>query len=539
MAQPSNATVDQIGGINERIQGFPSDPPKDRIFEVTDVTSGMVTAIPRAKRPLGSSISIINGRIRDDWVGRRGGYPNYITKPNSNDIMELISFKGEENQDWVVRVANGSMHAASTTTGWTSLTGTAYSSFARTDSAQVLGDLYLANSSKKVLRVRLDNLTFAEIVDANAPTAKFITSFAERLIAAYIFDPASGVLPFGLRWSVNADPTDWTGLGSGRENLIQSPSDTGDEITGIFGFSNLMVILRERTIWHVTRQPFADAPFRFTAIITNQGCDMPHTAVQTSDEQGRLTGLLFADSRSNGIYQYTPGQRPQRISRNIDDQLFTGLTDPQLAKAAYDPENQEYHLGYPTDSANPEHLGSFRVFSAQNGSFVTDDGPTCTTIGVVGDVGTPTMIDDLTGFIDGLSGTIDSLSGVLRLPPIVLKGDTSGQSIKEDLDTAGSHTFTWESQNLGSVSLRRTVKLFTMAMSATASGSTTLEFSTDDGSTWTNIKTVSNPSSLSKLGFKKQISADRINWRLTTAAKEFRFTEWWIKLLEKRLKKLS
>ncbi|MEE8113334.1 MAG: hypothetical protein V3T23_03160 [Nitrososphaerales archaeon] len=537
MARPSSATVSEIKPRELDLRGYEEHPSTDGVIEAQSLLEGMITAIPRAKRPVGSSPSIINGRIRDDWVGRRGGNPNYITKPDSNAIIRMISFRGEENQDWIVRVSNGALHATPTTASWTSFSGTPYSFFSRTDYAQLLGNLYITNLTKKIIQIDFTNQSYAEISDSAAPKAKFITAFAERILAGYIQDPADGLLPFGLKWSVNSAPTTWTGTGSGSENLIQSPSDTGDEITGLFSYGNICVIFRERTIWHITRQPFAIAPFRFDAVITNQGCDMPYSIARVSDEQGKTTGFIFADNQTKGIFSYTPGSRPVRIAGgvNVEEQLFTTMTDPSMAVGAYDGRNQEYHIGLPISTTNIERLGKFWVVALKFNPvpIMSDDGPVCTSIDVVSDVGTPTMIDDLTGTIDALSGTIDELSAFVIQNPIVLKGDTAGQSTKEDLATKGTHTFTWTSQDLGSISKRRVLKILTIAMSASASGNTILQWSSDL-TTWTTIKTQADVSALVKIGFKRQVGSagDVIHWRVTSLATDFRMTEWWVRLME-------
>ena len=536
MARPTAASTDRLDALDERKQGFPFEDIPDGLIEVNDVTVGMASNLTRDKRPLGSSLSIVNGRSRENWVGRRGGYADYITKPDSNLVMKILGFNGTANDNWVIRVSVGGIHATATTTGWTALTGTAYTVFGRTTFAQMLNSMYLANTQKKIIKVDLEDLSFAEV--SEAPVCRFITPFADRLVAAYIHNPAVGLLPFGLAWSENADPLDWTGAGAGTENLIQSPSDEGDEITGIFGFGHVMIILRERSIWHATRQPFQTAPIRFTPIITGQGCDMPYTAVRTVDEAGKLTGIMFADHRTNGVFSYTPGSRPQRVTRLIEDILFEGIVDPLKAEATFDGRNQEYHFGYSTDSSNPHNMSKYRVFSQHSGAWTTDDSPTATTIGVVSDVGSPKVIDDLTGVIDDLSGVIDDLGGVLIQSPILIKCGTSGEVQDEDMAEAASHTFTWTSQNLGSVSRRRLVKIFQLLMSASASGDTILEWSRD-ASTWTNIKTISDPSSLSKIGSKRGFSGDNLYWRVTSKAKEFRFTEWWAKILEKGFKLLT
>ncbi len=536
MARLTASPAIKVEQPDEVKKGFPFEDLPDGLLEVLDVTSGIVTNLTRDRLPVGSSLSIINGRIRENWIGRRGGYADYITKPDSNLVMKIVGFNGIQNENWLVRVANGGIHATQTTTGWTALSGSAYSSFARVSSSQMLGSLYLASPEKKIIKIDFEDTSFAEV--SEAPIARFITPFADRLVAAYIYSTSDGVLPFGLAWSENADPIDWTGFGAGTENLIQHPSDTGDEITGIFGYGSVMIILRERSIWHATRQPFQTAPMQFIPIITNQGCDMPYTAVRTVDENGKLTGIMFADHRTNGVFSYTPGSRPQRLSRPIEDFLFTGIVNQQRAEAIYDARNQEFHLGYSTASATPFNMDTYRVFSQQTGGWTTDDSPTATTFGVISDIGAPTMIDGLTGFIDDLTGVIDDLSGVFIRDQILLKCGTAGEVQQESMSTAGSHVFTWTSQNIGAISRRRLLKVFQLLISATASGNTILQWSKDN-STWTTIKTIADVSSLSKIGSKKGVSGDNIYWRVTSLAKEFRMTEWWAKILERGLKHLT
>jgi len=76
MARPSSATVAEIKPRDQDLRGYEADISTDGLIEVPDLRAGMVTAIPRSQRPIGSAQSIINGRIRDNAVLRRGGYPN-------------------------------------------------------------------------------------------------------------------------------------------------------------------------------------------------------------------------------------------------------------------------------------------------------------------------------------------------------------------------------------------------------------------------------------------------------------------------------
>ena len=64
MARPTAASTGQLDALDERRQGFPFEDLPDGVIEVNDVTIGMASNLTRDKRPLGSSLSIVNGRSR-------------------------------------------------------------------------------------------------------------------------------------------------------------------------------------------------------------------------------------------------------------------------------------------------------------------------------------------------------------------------------------------------------------------------------------------------------------------------------------------
>ena len=403
--------------------------------------------------------------------------------------------------------------------------------------AQLLGSLYIANYTQKILKLDAEDSHINEVADA--PKARFIAPFADRVVAAYIDDTGGdGILPFGLRWCINSDPTDWSGLGSGSENLIQSPSDTGDQITGIFNYGNLLVLFRERSIWHVTRQPFALAPFRFDAIITNQGCDMPWSIAPISNEEGRPTGFLFGDSRTNGIFAYSPGQRPIRLpaSRRVEDQLFRGIVGPETVRGEYDPFFQEYHIGFPTDPDHPENLQKFWVVSLQNNSISLDEHPgqVWTSINAIQSTSRKLTIQELSGNIDFLIPFIDLLGVNPTLSRgFLVRGNLVGEALQEDEFEKGDHEFIWVSQNLSSATYRVGIKKLILAVSASSSGNVRIQWSRD-GVSWITLRREFDIRSMEKIVSKKgtSIKKGKMYWRVIAKATQFKMYEWWAKLKE-------
>src|SRR5690606_3317636 len=135
--------------------------------------------------------------------------------------------------------------------------------------------------------------------------ARFITNFGERIVAGYVGLKEGGWRPSGIAWPVNGNPRDWSGLGSGFEDLANQ--DIGDNISGLFGFEDQMVVLRRKSIVHATRLAFATAPFKFRTIISGVGCDLPYSGAKIPN------AIIFADQRTRGVFLYQPGARPQEI----------------------------------------------------------------------------------------------------------------------------------------------------------------------------------------------------------------------------------
>jgi hypothetical protein len=348
--------------------------------------------------------------------------------------------------------------------------------------------------------------------------------------------------------------------GAGTENLVTSPSDTGDEITGIFAFEQVMVIFRERSIWHATRQPFATAPFRFFPVTTEIGCDMPYTITRIAG------GIVWTDYRTRGIYYYRPGIQPIKLSDAIEDENFlSDLIWPEGAEAAYDPVQKEYILGYPTNAdvkltLNAWWIGNFEAWveNERAPGWTRDTGPPSPFISVVDDVGSQIMIDDLVGFIDAQNppptGVIDDYLVVEARDSIVLKGGpTTGindfhiyfydESSNFDPGiVATGPTMTLVTQDLVPTQGRRTLQEWWGKIEAV-----TDDFGGVPGSPSTTFQILidNKPpkdaksqlvAGLLKAGFKNNFSGDRMRIQIVCRAGGFRLYEWWAKVVDKSIK---
>lgn len=535
-----------------RFRGFGHEEMPEGVIEAPNLLSGIVTALPRDKTPITGGESIKNGRIRDDWCGRRGGLQEIVTKPDSDPVIHLVLFHLVTSPETViVRVTQNSVHVAYDDSGWVAFTGFTFDEDMQLEHAQILDRLYMVTLSFKLIKVDFQAQTYSQV--EGAPTARHVVAFAERLVVGNVRKKIGADRPTRIMWSGRLQPEEWDPIenpSAGEVDLSASPSDAGDEIAGLFAIGSELIILRERSIWRGSRLPFAENPFRFEQAVGDIGCDLPHTATKVSDEpiptqfQSQRGGnqIIFADQRTRSVWAYRPGLRPQRISRQIQDQLYEDLQSLIWAEGAYDPYNQEYHLGLALDSNNPTRISKVWVYSLQHGAWTFDEGHLYSSLAQAIRISDTTFIDELSGDIDSLSGDIDELSPVRLDKPDAVRGTPTGEVLQHDrtaiTDWDGTaFEFIFQTVNLGSTQARRQIQRY-MIWLETALGGTITGEQSKDNSTWRNSisKTLSGSGQMQKVGIRNQnITGDNLwlRWRTTDA--DAKFFSWWAKAIEKGL----
>lgn len=535
MVKPDGASIGKITPVDRRWRGVRFEPIPTQEIVVQSVTDGQWTSKSRDKLPAGSAKIARNARCRDYWIGRRPGTNTIIAKPDSNPVMKIITLHLPGDRKYLVRITDSTIHATRALNGWQAIAGSGLVGSSRITSTQFFDDLYIATAFAKIIKISVLENTFAEVTDA--PKAKFITSFADRIFAANIGPETIGATR--IQWSANALPEVWDPLeneGAGQENLVSSPSDTGDDITGIHALAQEMLILRERSIWIATRQPIVFAPIRFTPVSVNHGCDLPYSATKVEN------GVVWADFRTRGVWLFFPGALPIRISGPIDNELFTDLANLRWAEGAYDPFNREYHLGLAL--AEGQDITKVWIFNFDTKAWTHDDSPTVRTIGQNVGLDTLTMIDDLVGFIDGLNpspdGVIDDWAGSETLKTGIFKGISTGEVIIQSYDHANdwdgtAFEFEWQSQNIGGFQNRRTIQDLMATVEAPVTGTAVFAESKDEA-TWINDKTVTVTGAANEQRFglpRRQITGNELYWRVRTTAAQFRLLSWWVRVLDK------
>jgi hypothetical protein len=196
-------------------------------------------------------------------------------------------------------------------------------------------DTLLFSNNKDGL-IEYKPLTGALSVIPDGPNAKHLTTFADRVVAGV----ADG-LEYRTRWSVAKNSHDWTGTGSGFEDLLSTPGGQVDQVMGTFPVSDTTALMvRTGSIYQVTRTGDPDAPFRFEILYSNLGSRSRHS-IDTIPG-----GIIFFGT--DDVYILT-GTEIQAIGQLVKDRQFSETVDLQLVRGVFRPKLKEYWLSLGAD----------------------------------------------------------------------------------------------------------------------------------------------------------------------------------------------
>lgn len=369
----------------------------------SNLAGGMVTNLNPANLQLNQFVLAKNVRFFDDRMQRRDGSTLFTpAKPDSNKIMNFISFARNDGSVKLLRFTPSSIEAASATF-WSSVTGDPLAG-QDTDRFQVIvidDRCFFTNNGVNVIQeINTNNNTYAPL--GNAPEYRFITGFGDRIVGANRLGLT--INPVEIGWSGNINYDEWDPLvdnTAGFTPLVDSPSDLSDFIQGVYSFSNVMVIPRERSVWEATKKGIASDPFQFTAKIPGVGTDAPWSITKIPG------GLAWLDTRTRDVYIYGLDGSLTPIGEPIRDAIINTITDPKKVIGSYNQQRKELSLLLLNDNSNNVRVWTYSFIPKcwwydeyVNLSFISDLDFLSSTI----------TINDLVGTIDELVGTIDDLS---------------------------------------------------------------------------------------------------------------------------------
>lgn len=402
---------------------------------------------------------------------------------------------------WVTVAANvftGGVHDYFSFTGWGS-------------------ELLMTNGVDKIFFVNSE--TGANGFITQSFPAKHIQSFGNRVVATNVKEPG-GQKPFRVRWCVKNNNRDWTGDGSGFEDLFAAPGGRVDIAHGCYPITDdTAYIVRSETFWHMSLTGLVLAPFRFTRLMSAEAGMMARRSVVSTPD-----GLIGV-AEENVMMLTSAGLKP--IGDEIREILIPSISDIDAAVGFYDKRRNEYRLAV----GNTVWRRNFRTPGWTKDVYPHD----IRYIARVKLEQAGLVINDLTGFIDGLStayppGFIDSLTQSLggidaiffilfdsSASIIVHEDPSSTQDVNIDEDLVDPEIIaTTALLQAGSVLDKTKPIELQVEYEAEVMQDLIFEYSIDAGTTWSTFstKTVNSTTGPAVLAVRKTITGHNIQLRL-------------------------
>lgn len=165
----------------------------------------------------------------------------------------------------------------------------------------------------------------------DGPNALHLSTFGGRVLAS-----AADGEPGRLQWSAKNNSRDWTGIGSGFEDLLSTPGGKVDALMGVWPITDdFALMVRSDSVWQVSQTGDPDAPFRFGRLHANVGSRSRHSV----DVIPGGVVMLGTDD----IWIITDSQVAS-IGQLIKDRVFLENADVTEARGLYRPDTKEYWL---------------------------------------------------------------------------------------------------------------------------------------------------------------------------------------------------
>lgn len=500
----------------------PPDLPSEKWVEA-QVNKGMITMLDPADIPLGSMQVLKNATVRFDRTARRPGSTLLLPiKPNGDPVMKLAAIKKKDGTAYTVRFTPTNLYNRGISS-WTALTGTLTGTQRDRIQTAVVGDelIFANNGADYIQKIDFTLASFGRL--GNASKYRYLTGFFNRAVGAARRD-ANEV---EVGWSGDGNLTQWDSSvdeTAGSSPIMESPADLSDFITGLFSWTNIGVLLRERSLWTIQKQAVPQNPFFFASSIPGIGCDSPYSAQVTQ------TAISFLDRRTGTAYSWSPGSWPEPIGRPVQKDILSNVDDPQTIFSSYDSLTNEYSICIPQVGSKYVNVWTFNrdskawAFNIYYALTSLDDADLATagiTIDQLGDVP-----------IDDLLGTIDSLSPTAKIISTRVYGRDDGSigqiDVNTDVDAPQTDWPVGYPYETEMVSKKFTIPETDIYIAeirieyeSTRGGTFKLEYSKDGGaksSSWKFAKEVT-PTVLGEgrlLIFRRFIKCRQFAWRLTT-----------------------
>lgn len=344
------------------------------------------------------------------------------------------------------------------------------------------------------------------------PIPKYLLGFDRYLLLGYIKDGAD-IYPERVQWCDYDDPETWTqgvATTAGYQDL-----DDGHPITGMFRLGNNACISKENSIWvgYLTND---DRIFQFEAVERRLGFLAGNTIKV-------IPGGVAIGLSKHGIVQFN-GLSAQLIAPSIFEDIRDDVNPQQVHKSFANvvAELNEYHLYVPVSNGNyPTRVYKYNYLTKQvYRDTVTD----LTAAGLWTNI-QGTLIDDFTSTIDSYTGKFDDVIRSTFYPVIIL-GDKNGKTYEVDYDLENEDDVAinayWCSQDIAVYP--GYYSHWSELMIEAKGDAVTVSYSTDEGSTYTTLETVTLASAMAVYTIYCDIFAEKVRIKVTNSTASETFT---------------
>jgi len=515
-------TARPIGIPNERIAQEEEDLAFSNDFLEGLIEDGDIFSIPNNALTVAKNVTVIRNLLM-----RRNGLSLYPkTKPNSNKILNIYAFYHTSTGINILRFTKSTIHKA-TASGWSAVTGAGLTGGDSNFFSFAIGDnrLFFSNGTEVIQEYNPTALTYAAL--GNAPKYKYICTAFNRVIGANRINVTNK--PYEIGWSGDMNYGEWdptVDISAGSSPLVDSPTDVNDDITGIFNLQSILTIPRQRSLWLANKQASATNPFNFFVASPRIGADVPRSIKLTE------FGLMFFNYQHCTIYLWQPNADPIDVaSTKVKRAIKAAITTPERVFADYSFNTKSYTIHVGNDNNNVVKSWTYHF---DNKCWTYAEGTSIYAVDNLDFSSSSLTINELTGTINNLAGTIDSLSGISNnstrffgftdgelMTQAIYSGraDESASIVSTDNGTSYTSDITSKAFTLPIADTH--INLLQLIITPRSTGTITLEYSKDEGSTWTTAKSVTivagNVDKSYPIIYKKAIRARSFMWRITTA----------------------
>ncbi len=307
---------------------------------------GVDTQLGLKDLPRDFAAKIINLRLLNGRLIQRGGVQTFGAATTGGKVPCLVAdIRGVSSAPRVLRINSTNVEYKTTVADWTAMSPDTwvngeFVSIAAWGANVVFlpARLVPSTSPKPVLVEAIGSTPTATIITAAPADFSVLSVFGNRVILSRQLGQLTRI-----QWSVKNDSNDWSGVGSGFEDL-QSASSTIDEVMGIVPQTvESAVVVRMQSIWTMSTTGFVDAPFRFNRLVADLGTYARFT-VRPSP-----IGTIFLGH--DDVYAIAGGQ-PRAIGNPVIREEMKTWDTSRLFEfwGVWHPGIRRYLLGVQTDS---------------------------------------------------------------------------------------------------------------------------------------------------------------------------------------------